>query len=353
MEPISTSTRNNKAEECRRNLCTSLRKISEKTDPKRRAIILSGGVDTCAILEAAVSIQMEFAVAITVVIGNNNSPDEAFATLAATQHGIKHHIIRMTADDLVNEHLPKTVKLLQTWDGMTLRNSLVISAAFQEASRLGMDDAIVGDAADELFGGYSFMWGSADDLSAWKKKRDDMCKKWTFATSKLASSYGVTPRAPFMDDDFVAWALTTHRGDCIGERPIKLLLDSEPIMHAVGKVVLREAFETCASWRRKDPIEVGSGASIIAEDEYWVEQLSDEEYIKAKDEFKEQGLIVRTKEHMINLRSYLKVFGGIVHPEKERMPLGEGCAGCCFYVGEENFCHICGAWPAQRCKTIS
>ena len=94
-------------------------------------------------------------------------------------------------------------------------------------------------------------------------------------------------------------------------------------MHTVGKVVLREAFETCASWRRKDPIEVGSGASIIAKDhEYWAEELSDEEYIKAKDEFKEQGLIVRTKEHMINLKSYLKVFGGIVHPEKERMPLG-------------------------------
>ena len=29
--------------------------------------------------------------------------------------------------------------------------------------------------------------------------------------------------------------------------------------HACGKVVLREAYETGASWRRKDPIEVGSG----------------------------------------------------------------------------------------------
>ena len=216
MEP--PSVKNNKAEECRRNLCTSMRKISRKTDTKRRAIILSGGVDTCAILEAAVSIQMDFSVAITVVIGNNNSPDEAFAVCAASQHGIKHHIVRMTAGDLVNEHLPKTVKLLQTWDGMTLRNSLVISAAFQEASRLGMDDVIVGDAADELFGGYSFMWGSADNLSVWKKIRDDMCKKWTFATSKLALSYGITPHAPFMDDDFVAWALTTHHEDCVLEK---------------------------------------------------------------------------------------------------------------------------------------
>jgi len=342
-------TSENAVDECRHRLCTSLQNVSEITDAKSRAIILSGGVDTCAILAAAASIKMKFAVAITVVIGND-SPDEAFAKHAAEQHGIEHYIVRTTAEDLVEEYLPRTIELLQTWDGMTLRNSLVVSAAFKEAKRLGMDDVIVGDGADELFGGYSFMWGSADDLTLWKEKRDGMCKKWTFATPKLASSYGVKSHGPFMDDDYVAWALTTTRGDCIGEKPIKLTLDSEPIMHAVGKVVLREAFETCASWRRKDPIEVGSGATVIAKDEYWAGQLSDEEYAKAKEEFQELGMVVRTKEHLINLRSYIGVFGGIVHPEKKRMPIGEGCAGCCFDVGDENFCHLCGAWPAQRSK---
>ena len=336
-----------KSEECRRRLCDSVDKVSHTSDPKRRAIILSGGVDTCAILEASASINMSFAVAITVAIGED-SPDEAFAAYAAAQHGIEHHLIRMTTDDLIQEHLPKTVELLQSWDGMTLRNSLVISAAFQEASRIGIEDVVVGDGADELFGGYSFMWGSEDDPVLWKEKRDNICKKWTFATPKLAASYGIRAHGPFMDEEFVSWALTTDRRDCIGERPIKLVMGGESIMHAVGKVVLREAFETCASWRRKDPIEVGSGATIISRDEYWADQLSDEEFMEAKDEFKAKGLIVRTKEHMMNLQCYLKVFGGIVHPAKKRLPLDQGCAGCCFDVGEENFCHICGAWPAQR-----
>ena len=150
------------------------------------------------------------------------------------------------------------MKLLETWDGMTIRNSLVISAAFQEAKRLGIQHVIVGDGADELFGGYSFMWGSKDDEELWKKKRDEMCRKWTFATTKLASFYEIKSYGPFLEKSFVDWALEfTQRRHCIGERPIKLTLHGESIMHQVGKVILREAFHTCASWRRKDPIEVG------------------------------------------------------------------------------------------------
>ena len=44
-----------------------------------------------------------------------------------------------------------------------------------------MTHAVTGDGADELFGGYSFMWGMADDPAQWKVKRDQMCAKWTFA----------------------------------------------------------------------------------------------------------------------------------------------------------------------------
>ena len=41
---------------------------------------------------------------------------------------------------------------------LTLRNSLVVAAAMRAAAQLGYKSAVVGDGADELFGGYSFTW---------------------------------------------------------------------------------------------------------------------------------------------------------------------------------------------------
>ncbi|KAL3895332.1 MAG: hypothetical protein SGARI_007483, partial [Bacillariaceae sp.] len=138
------------AAECRRRLTEATVKIASQTNPETRGLILSGGVDTCAILDAAASKGITFALAITVVIGDK-SPDELYAKYAAQKHGLKHSIIRMSPQEMVDVNLPRTIKPLQVWDGMTIRNSLVISAAFEEAQKHGLTDVLVGDGADELF----------------------------------------------------------------------------------------------------------------------------------------------------------------------------------------------------------
>jgi asparagine synthetase B (glutamine-hydrolysing) len=325
---------------------------------RKVGLILSGGVDTCAILEAATDLGIAFEGAITVVIGDT-SPDELYAKYAAHKHGLqpKHVVVKMTPEDLIETHLPRTIKTLAVWDGMTVRNSLVISAAFQEAQKQGLTDVLVGDGADELFGGYSFTWGDANDPVGWKDKRDKMCRKWTFATDDLAESYGLVAHAPYEDqEEMVDWALEeTQRHDCIADDRcyIQLLLGGPYAVHTTGKFLLRQSFRTGSSWRRKDPIEKGSGATVIGHDEYWTEHhgITDEEFLKEKQQLEtEEGILIRTKENMVSLRIYKKIFGGLVHPKLKRMPIGEGCAGCCFeheYPGAM-FCHLCGAYPAQR-----
>ena len=224
--------------ELRSTLNAALLGIAERTKPEERCIILSGGVDTCAILTAAKQVGVSFGGAVTVLTGAD-VPDAEFAAAAAAGAQLEHHVVTMTPADLLETYLPACVRQLATFDGMTLRNSLVVAAAMRRAAQLGFKSAVVGDGADELFGGYSFTWGMADDVDGWREKRDKMCGTWTFATEHLARLHGLESHSPYTEPAFVAWALaSTGRAECIGHRPICLTLGGERLAHTCGKVVL-------------------------------------------------------------------------------------------------------------------
>jgi asparagine synthase (glutamine-hydrolysing) len=335
---------------CRAKLLSAVAAIGERTEEKSRVLILSGGVDTCAILAAAGEVGVTFQAGITVVT-SEDSPDRAFAAAAAAEKGLAHHVICVTAEDLLEQYLPKCVSLLNTFDGMTLRNSLVIAATMQKVRDLGYSHAVVGDGADELFGGYSFMWGCENDEAEWKEKRDKICAKWTFATEAIARSYGIQVSSPYMDPAFVEWAVNnTARPDCIGQRGIRLVYGGETIDHITGKVCLREAFDTVSSWRRKDPIEVGSGMTIISHDAFWADRISDETFAAEQKQLLVRGFAIKNKEHLANFRAFECAFGenGCNLPTKARREIGQGCVDCCFEIADATFCDVCGAYPAQR-----
>lgn len=337
----------------------SLTDIADRTTNNASAgggccLILSGGVDTCAILAAAAKLGIKYDAAVTVVTDESSSPDFGFATAAASQYGwLEHHVVQLSAQELVTKYLPVCVELLETFDGMTLRNSLVVAAALQKVVEIQPEcrHVVVGDGADELFGGYSFMWGCADDPAQWKEKRDSMCAKWTFATETLANHYGLTSHSPFTAQKTVDWAIeNTERSDCIGVRPIRLVFGGEAVEHKTGKLLLREAYDTVASWRRKDPIEVGSGVTIIGKDDFWKDLLPDCDFATEKEDLVQQGFVIKDKEHLINFRAFKECFkaDGSGLSTKRRLEIGSGCAGCCFEIGKSSFCKICGAFPAQR-----
>mmetsp|Transcript_23924 Transcript_23924/g.50413 ORF Transcript_23924/g.50413 Transcript_23924/m.50413 type:complete len:388 (-) Transcript_23924:214-1377(-) len=320
----------------------------------QRCVILSGGVDTCAILSAAKTINMKFAAAFTVVT-SEDSPDLGFARACAAEHGIPHHVVTLNADDLIAQFVPDVVRKLQIYNGALIRNSLVIAAVFRKASEMGFKDAIVGDGSDELFGGYSFMWGYEGDPAEWRKKRDGMCAEWTFSTEELASMYGMRQHSPYLEKKMVDWAIeNTEREDCIGVRDIRLMYGGKRMEHVTGKVILREAYDTVASWRRKDPIEVGSGVAIVGHDSYWKDVISDEEFRAEKEELLKRGFRMRDKESLSYFRVFVEIFGpNGEEAEMNRLPMGEGCVDCCFDVGDKMFCHMCGAYPAQRSKAAT
>lgn len=356
------------AAECRQRLTQATQNVVTTIQKRREqglslgklGLILSGGVDTCAILEAAISLGIVFDICITVVIGET-SPDDLYSKYAAWKHNLasKHIVVKMTSQDLIDNYLPRTIETCEVWDGMTIRNSLVIAAAFATAQKCGVTDVMVGDGADELFGGYTFTWGQAQDPVGWKAKRDKMCQNWTFATDDLAESYGLVAHAPYEDQEcMVDWALAeTQRHDCIADDRcwIQLILGKPYQINTTGKVILREAFRTGSSWRRKDPIEKGSGATIIGHDDYWKTHhgLSDEEFQAEQERLQtEERVTIRTKENLVNIRIYQEIFGGLVHPKLARVEADKSCLGCPFELERPDamFCVLCGAFPAQKPK---
>lgn len=117
-----------------------------------------------------------------------------------------------------------------------------------------------------------------------------------------------------------------------------------------GKLPLREAFCTMASWRRMDWIFRGSGADQgqILVNHYGV-LISDNEFENGKADYLVRGVKLKSKEHLHNIRVFEAIHGGLVHPTKIRYPMGDpqGCVSCGFEI-DEQFCHLCDEYPARH-----
>ena len=374
LSPTSISRANTMANECRSRLIQSVQKISSScnNNERRLGILLSGGVDSCAILAASQSANVGLVAAVTISIvdddiqsNNNSTPqDELYAIDAARIHNesssqqptMKHSIIRLSPHQLIKQYTRPTIETLALWGYMEVRNSLIISAALDECHKLGLTDVLVGDNADELFGGsydVYFHEKYINDPEGWKEKRDSMADL-PFVTQKIAAKYKINIHQPFSDQEiFVKWALAvTTRDDCISKCSIQSKIDGPyELQQNCGKLVLREAFCTRASWRRMDWIFAGSGASngdILLN--YYDRLVSDDEFKVQQEEYqKKKNVKLQTKEHLHNIKIYESIFGGLVHPTKARFPVGDsrGCVSCCFEV-DEDFCHLCDQYPARQ-----
>ncbi len=293
-------------------------------------LLLSGGLDT-AILAYLVTKWVKPS-CVTVALRDAPAPDIEYAKLVASRLNLKHHVHYFGGEEL-DESIRATVRVRKSFDPMEIRNSAAIYIALKIARSQGMSTIMTGDGGDELFAGYSFLFGLT------KEQLDTELKKlWanmSFSSIYLAEDLGLEVRLPFLDPQFKAFAINL-------DSSMKVRSERGQIW---GKWVLRKAFENIIPqeivWRVKSPIEVGSGTTILPS--LFDSRISDPEFCKKKLRYgKEDKVIIRSKEHLF----YYEIYRGLIGVPHATDNIAKRCPDCGTNVEERaSFCRTCGAYP--------
>jgi asparagine synthase (glutamine-hydrolysing) len=294
------------------------------------SLLLSGGLDTSVL--APIAAAHGCSTAVTVLVGAK-APDRAPAKRIARELGWEHCIVDTTLDELL-DGLDTVVRALETFDPMEVRNSLVIARALEECRSRGLGTAMVGDGADELFGGYDYMIRMPEgEFEAYSRR---LARTMRFSAGSLGKAIGVRVSSPYLDPDIIAFAAGLPRTSKVGVHD----------GHTLGKWILREAFpEAVSRWRRKDPIEVGSGSARLPE--WFARRTAVDEFGFEQKRLRQQDRVeIRDPEHLAYFQAFRRAF-------PSRLSEARFTSGCCVHCGfrlarrQATFCRTCGAYPAQ------
>jgi asparagine synthase (glutamine-hydrolysing) len=289
-------------------------KLKEAVERSRAdGILLSGGLDTSILAFVA-----RPSTGFTVALKGSLASDLVYSEKIAKLLGIQHKKMEFTAEEALAT-LPQVIKILKTFD-LALPNDLSIYFALKLARESGIRSVMTGDGADELLAGYSYMAEfPPKDLGRYIRR---LSQNWHFSANELGRASGVEVKQPFLDKDFVLFALEVSP-----ELKVK---------DGVGKYLLRKSFEDLIPavivWRRKEPIEYGSGSTKLHE--MINNMVTDREFQSAK---RQVDIRFINKEHFFYWRIYNQVVGQI-----PKATSSERSCPCCGAGMGKYHCRTCG-----------
>lgn len=285
-------------------------------------LLLSGGLDTSIL--ACLTSRYFKPRAVTVGFAGAEARDLRYARLVAERFNLEGFVKIFGVEEAM-EAARRVVKTVGTFDPMEVRNDVPLYVAMKRAKELGLKSVLTGDGADELFAGYSFLFGlKPRGVDEWVR---GVVNRWFFAAKPIGESLGLSVLQPFLDGRVVELALRVPAELKVAER--------DGVKY--GKYILRKSFEGLLPpevvWRPKDPLEVGSGSAKLSEI-----------FRASREEFKELSRVVKVDgpEQAYYLKLYLEEVGLIPKPkggERACPRCGGGAAP------NVNYCRICGAYP--------
>ena len=208
------------------------------------ATMLSGGLDS--------SIVATLAKLPAFTVGMEGSDDIAAAEQVAKYAGIDLTVTTFDEDDIY-KHLRDVIWHLESFNPILVRSAIPTMFASQAAHNKGIKVLLSGEGSDELFAGYKYLqrFPQTEYDYLLREGIDNLHHTELQRLDRMSMASGIEARVPFMDTDFVEYAMGI---------PVKYKINPE-------KKILREAFSNLLPAsivnRRKMPFDEGSGVGAV------------------------------------------------------------------------------------------
>jgi asparagine synthase (glutamine-hydrolysing) len=174
------------------------------------ACLLSGGLDSSIIagLVRQYHITHELPQLETYSIGLEGSEDLKYAKLVSEHLGTKHTEVVVTEADFLNA-IPEVIKAIESYDTTTVRASIGNYLLGKYIAKHSEAKVIFnGDGADELCGGYLYMYLANESIEFDREVRrllSDIHLFDVLRSDRSVACNGLESRSPFLDRSFVQY----------------------------------------------------------------------------------------------------------------------------------------------------
>ena len=241
-------------------------------------VLLSGGLDSS--LVAAICARnvarrsANFPKLHSFTVGLKDSPDLIAAKRVANFLGTIHHAYTYTLEEGADA-IREVIRSVETYDVTTIRASTPMYLMSRKIKAMGIKMVLSGEGADEVFGGYLYFHKAPNEQEFYDETVDKISRLHMYdclRCNKAMSAWGVEPRCPFLDADFLQVAMNIDPKE-------KMIVKGPGVSKEdtrIEKYVIRKAFDTPDDpylpedilWRQKEQFSDGVGYG-------WVDSLKD------------------------------------------------------------------------------
>ena len=237
-----------------RNLLTeSVLQRIDLIEENHIGIMLSGSFDSCLLLSIILKINPDITINVF-TIGSDSDNDTLNAKKSIDYFeklyniSISHHIIDIHDSSLIENEIPSVIYNIETYDPTMIKQSLIMSFLLKYIkNKTNTKVLLVGDGLNELF-----LEGPLNEPDVFQKKSisllENMYKFKLSRNDKLAGSFGLEIRHPFLDIKLVEYILQIHP---ILKTPQKYAYNGI----SIEKYIIRKSFENYLPyeilWRQK------------------------------------------------------------------------------------------------------